>query len=194
MTKLLVQVKLTMTQQVQYGSVTVNWKICEHGHLQHDAVPPQGVRVFYRKEKNKITGMNRIIVVAYVHDKIKNQVHFQHCIWNQDRNPKSVPFSRPTHRYTALVRLLIKPLSMDLPLVDYFTGSNAEYSKYLSDQDFDWFKYENRDKETEPGLFNWTVFEDRIRRQLMHVKYRKVVNEVQSQADEDDDLPDLMDA
>jgi len=175
-----------MTQPVQYGSVRVDWKICEHAHLQHDAVPPQGVRLFYRHEKNKMTGMARIVVVAYVHDKVKNQVHFQHCIWNQDRNPKAVPFSRLTHRYTALVRLMNKPLSMDLPLVDYFTGSVADYEKYLTGQKFDWERYENRDKAAEAGLFNWTVFEDRIRRQLMHPKYRR--QSIKKGDDGDDDI------
>ena len=167
---------MSRSVQSHYGTVTVDWKTDDDGRLPVEGIPPPGVRVFYRREENKLTDMKRIVVVAYVHDKVKNQVHFQHCIWNEDLKLNSLPFSKLTHRYTALVRLMNKPMVMDLPWDQYCTGDRDELKKYTKeDGSFDWDLYKAREQKGD-GLFKWNLFEDIIRAELMLTKQKKNVH------------------
>jgi len=77
---------------------------------------PENVHVFYRSEKNKETGFDRKVVVAYVYDRESQTVFFRSCIFNSDGKKDSIKFSRASHRYTALHRLYHAPLEMKAPL------------------------------------------------------------------------------
>lgn len=68
---------------------------------------PKGVHVFYVPEFDR--GIrHRVVTVAYVYDQATSTAYFGACIYCYDGYST---FSRRTHRYTALYRLMKKPKS-----------------------------------------------------------------------------------
>lgn len=137
----------------KYGNKLVEWKI-NMNRLQSD-VQPKGVQVFYRKYYQKLCGRVNLInvrVVACVHDRSENTFYFQTCVYRRDN--ESGPFSKKAHRYTALERLMNKPMIMKIPIDLYehpqnmavFASTHGSFSwkKYTTMQDakisVDWEK------------------------------------------------------
>jgi hypothetical protein len=154
-------------KQMTYGNVQVNWQVDDTtGELVNSQLP-SGVRVFYRQYQDAKTQVPSIRVVVYVHDKTENKIYFQTCVHHKDQVycPSSKSFSRPTHRQTALSRLMKKPLVMDLLPEDYSQTQKMETFR-KNHGDFTWDKYyETKDSQ---GLLMWSVFEDKIVERLVH--------------------------
>lgn len=142
----------------KYGSVTVEWPVIDK-YLSSD-VPPRNVRVFYRKEKNHVTGRDRMVVVAYVHDREAHDVYFASTIHNDDGDAKASGFScktpgfsrktqgvsrktpgfsRKTHRRRALTRLMRHPQKAHIDPSEYSLFTCVAYTNDKGV--FDWKRY-----------------------------------------------------
>jgi len=123
----------------KYGNKLVEWKITMN-RLQSD-VQPKGVQVFYKKYHEKLGGRIQLVkvrVVACIHDRSEDTFYFQTCVYH--RKNDSVPFSKKTHRYTALGRLMKKPMIMKIPIEFYQHHQNmADFSS--THGSFSWKKY-----------------------------------------------------
>jgi len=139
-----------------YGNKCVTWEL-NSKHRLKSAVPPKGVQIFYRQHYSKHQ-LDTVRVVAYVHDKSQNTFYYQTCVYHRDQVPSanSVSFSKKTHRYKAMERLMCKPMMMKIDPESYgrpesleaFTTAHGNFTWEKSAQikdvkvSFDWKKLE----------------------------------------------------
>ena len=113
---------------MHYGSVHVEWFECDRRNSILSM--PEEVRVFYRKEKNKLTDLERRVTVAYIHDQKEGKVYYQSSIFNADLNGHAWRREyKHGHVMTALHRLANKPYCAEIPAKLYEGHLNGKTGK-----------------------------------------------------------------